>query len=239
MSDTDGRNDQTTNENRLYVLSGVRKRYLIGAVPVDALAGIDVEIRRGEFLAIQGPSGSGKSTLLNVLGLIELPTGGSVVFRGGETVGLAETELTAIRRRSVGFIFQNFNLQPVLSALENVEYALYVERRFSARVIRERAMETLVGVGLEKFIEHKPAELSGGQRQRVAIARALVKNPEVILADEPTANLDSKTAAQILELMGNLQNQRGTTVIVATHDQGIGAMAGRRIIIRDGLVAQS
>ena len=218
----------------LYRLLDVHKSYKVGDVVVDALRGLSLELAEGEFVALQGPSGSGKSTLLNILGLLETPTSGGIEFHGKRLESCGEGELTDIRQNYIGFIFQNFNLIPVLSALENVEYALYLEQRWSKRDIRERAMTWLISVGLEKFADHKPRELSGGQRQRVAIARALVKRPQLIIADEPTANLDTKTAAQILELIGELKTKSRTTVLVATHDKATADRAERIVKIRDG-----
>lgn len=220
----------------IYHLDNVTKTYMVGKVPVDALAGLTLTIRKGEFAALQGPSGSGKSTLLNVVGLIEKPTTGSVQFRGQDVTQANEGRLTDLRQECIGFIFQNFNLIPVLSALENVEYALYLEQRYTQAEVRERAKVAIKSVGLERFSAHRPAELSGGQRQRVAIARALVKDPQIIIADEPTANLDSKTASQILDLMKYLNSELHTTILVATHDQAIADMAGRIIKIKDGRI---
>jgi len=225
--------------SEIYQLQDVTKTYMVGKVPVDALSGLSLSIREGEFAALQGPSGSGKSTLLNVVGLIEKPTRGSILFRGADVTGAKEGVLTDLRQRYIGFIFQSFNLIPVLSALENVEYALYLEQRYSRGEVRERAMRAIQDVGLERFATHRPAELSGGQRQRVAIARALVKDPRIIIADEPTANLDSKTAAQILELVRNLKEKLNTTILVATHDKAIADMAERIIKIKDGRIDEN
>lgn len=222
----------------IYQLSHIAKIFHVGKVDIEALKDISIELTEGEFVALQGPSGSGKSTLLNILGLIDRPTRGSIRFFDQNLDQADENKLTAVRQSHIGFIFQNFNLVPVLSALENVEYALYLEQKFSRAEVRERAQACIASVGLERFSTHKPAELSGGQRQRVAIARALVKNPKLIIADEPTANLDSKTAAQILQLIRNLQEQSKTTVIVATHDKATADMAGRIIHIKDGLLDQ-
>jgi putative ABC transport system ATP-binding protein len=218
----------------IYHIDNVVKTYMVGRVPVEALCGLNLNIRQGEFAALQGPSGSGKSTLLNLVGLIEKPTSGTLTFRGIDVTNANERLLTELRQEYIGFIFQNFNLIPVLSALENVEYALFLEQKFTRKEVRERSMEDLRGVGLERFVTHRPSELSGGQRQRVAIARALVKRPQMIIADEPTANLDSKTAAQTLELMRGLKDQFNTTILVATHDKAIADMAERIIRIKDG-----
>lgn len=222
--------------SEIYQLNNVSKTYMVGNVPVDALNGMTLSLRRGEFAALQGPSGSGKSTLLNVVGLIEKPTTGGIRFRGQDVTQANEELLTDLRQECIGFIFQSFNLIPVLSALENVEYALYLEQRFTREEVRERAMGAVQSVGLERFASHRPAELSGGQRQRVAIARALVKKPQIIIADEPTANLDSKTAGQILDLMKRLKDELHTTIFVATHDKAIADMAERIIKIKDGRI---
>ncbi|MEY4630970.1 MAG: hypothetical protein RIQ81_1090 [Pseudomonadota bacterium] len=218
----------------IYVIDNVIKTYMVGRVPVEALCGLKLNIRKGEFAALQGPSGSGKSTLLNVVGLIEKPTSGTLTFRGMDVTRANEHLLTELRQQYIGFIFQNFNLIPVLSALENVEYALFLEQKFSRKEVHDRAREAVRSVGLERFSTHRPSELSGGQRQRVAIARALVKRPQIIIADEPTANLDSRTAAQILELMRGLKDEFQTTILVATHDKTIADMAERIIRIKDG-----
>lgn len=218
----------------IYKIDNVIKTYMVGRVAVEALCGLNLNIRKGEFAALQGPSGSGKSTLLNVVGLIEKPTSGTLTFRGMDVTKAHENLLTELRQQYIGFIFQNFNLIPVLSALENVEYALFLEQKFSRKEVRDRAREAVRSVGLERFSTHRPSELSGGQRQRVAIARALVKRPQIIIADEPTANLDSKTAGQILELMRGLKDEFQTTILVATHDKTIADMAERIIRIKDG-----
>lgn len=220
----------------LFSLTGITKEFVSGAVKFQALRGIDLTIEKGEVIALTGPSGSGKSTLLNVIGLIEQPTAGTLSFAGKALSAFDEAALTAIRRRSVGFIFQSFNLIPVLSALENVEYALYLEEKFTRAEIRAEAMEVLAKLGIDRYAHHKPAELSGGQRQRVAIARAIVKKPEVVVADEPTANLDSKTAAQIIDQIRSLNKLSGTTVIIATHDVNLASTAGKIVSIKDGLV---
>ena len=218
----------------LYELQDVSKEYPMGATHVTGLDSVSLQIMESEVVALVGPSGSGKSTLLNVLGLLETVTRGTLKFCGQEIGSLSEAERTSLRRHSVGFIFQNFNLIPILSALENVEYALCLNGLESMSALRKQALYALDAVGLTKVAHHRPAQLSGGQRQRVAIARALVKSPKVILADEPTANLDSKTAAEILSLMGDLKNRQGATVIIATHDIGIASSADRRVTLKDG-----
>jgi putative ABC transport system ATP-binding protein len=223
--------------NSVYQLTNIKKVFRIGEVEVPALRGVNLVIQPGEFIAMQGPSGSGKSTLLNTLGLLEVPSSGELRYLGNVVDPRNETARTTLRRESIGFIFQNFNLVPVLSALENVEYSLCLDRQLKPTEIKERSIEMLKSVGLEKFMHHKPAELSGGQRQRVAIARALVKSPKVILADEPTANLDSVTAEQIIELILNLKKSMGTTIIMATHDQQLAKMTERTVRILDGVIA--
>lgn len=218
----------------LYHLRDIRKTFRVGLTDVNALAGVNLTLFPGEVLALQGPSGSGKSTLLNVLGLLEQPSTGSLSFNGLNTISARDSVLTKLRRDNIGFIFQNFNLVPILTALENVEYALYIERRLDRQAIRQQALQCLHDVGLERFVDHRPAELSGGQRQRVAIARAIVKKPKVILADEPTANLDSKTATQIIGLIRDLNRNYKTAVFVATHDSEIANSADRIVRIKDG-----
>jgi putative ABC transport system ATP-binding protein len=219
----------------LYSLSNVKKNFQVGSVSVSALQKIDLDVKSGEFLVLEGASGSGKSTLLNVLGLVETMSDGSLSFNGKTLNGLSDKELTELRRLSMGFIFQTFNLVPILSAVENVEYPLLLLGQTGPDV-RKQALEMLQAVGLEKFAEHKPAQLSGGQRQRVAIARAMVKKPAVILADEPTANLDSSTAQQILTLVQALRKQYGSTIILATHDMRVAEMADRRVHLKDGMI---
>ena len=221
----------------LYQASAIKKIYKTGSVDLAALQGVSFDIPDKSFLALVGPSGSGKSTLLNLLGLLEHPSEGQLKFDGIDIVSTPETTLTKIRRETIGFIFQNFNLISILSAVENVEYPLLLQRRWSRQQTRKMATELIEQVGLGPFGHHNPSQLSGGQRQRVAVARALIKRPKVILADEPMANLDSQTSQQILTLMKNLQKEYGTTLIIASHDKEIAAMADRRITIKDGLVA--
>jgi putative ABC transport system ATP-binding protein len=218
----------------LYHLSEITKDFRVGEINLTALFQVDLTIEEGQFVALMGPSGSGKSTLLNILGLLEVPTKGSLCFFGKTLEHHSETELTKIRRSAIGFIFQNFNLLPVLTALENVEYPLNLMQGLSVNTISRKSKETLARVGLENFLHHRPAQLSGGQRQRVAIARALVKDPKVILADEPTANLDSQTAGQIIQLLKEIQSTLKTTVIVATHDSHVAKSAGCVVFLRDG-----
>jgi putative ABC transport system ATP-binding protein len=203
---------------------------------VRALDGVSIRIDRGEMVAIMGPSGSGKSTLLHLLGALETPTSGTIALAGRRFEGLGERELTLLRRETIGFVFQFFNLLPALSAEENVVLpALIAGRRDQAT--RERAVEMLERVGLGARREHLPAELSGGEQQRVSIARALLLEPELVLADEPTGNLDSRSSAEILALLGELNSAEGHTIVMVTHDPGAAATAGRVVFLRDGQVA--
>lgn len=216
-------------------VESVIKNYLLGKVVVPALKDISIAVEKGEFLAIAGPSGSGKTTLLNIIGCIEKPNSGKILIDDIDVAGRSSNELAEIRARKIGFIFQNFNLLPVLTALENIEYPL-LSQKISPEKIKERTIAALEKVGLAQFGEHKPMELSGGQRQRVAIARAIAAEPAIILADEPTANLDHKTGQEILSLMKKINQEQGTTFIFATHDQKIMEMAGRLIKLWDGEV---
>ena len=216
-------------------IEGVCKNYKIGKTSIPALENINLEIEKGEFLAIAGPSGSGKTTLLNIIGCIDKPTLGKVLIDGVETQTLSSDTLADIRAEKIGFIFQNFNLLPVLTAAENVEYPL-LNRNIPAKKRKQRTEQALCNVGLEKFADHKPLELSGGQQQRVAIARAIVGNPLMILADEPTANLDHTTGEGILSLMKKINQEQNTTFIFSTHDQKVMDKASRLIKIWDGKI---
>jgi putative ABC transport system ATP-binding protein len=216
---------------------GLRKRYRLGEVSIDALRGVDLDVARGEFVVVAGPSGSGKTSLLNLLGCLDEPDEGQVLFAGKDLASLSEGEKTETRRRQLGFVFQSFNLLPVLSAFENVEYPLWIDGVPRAER-RRRAEEALAAVGLEDRLRHRPDQLSGGERQRVSLARALVHDPLAILADEPTANLDSRTAAAIVDLLARMNVERGTTFLFATHDPAIVARAPRTIRLRDGLVVE-
>ena len=217
----------------MYKLSGVTKNYAKGRETVAALRGVDLVIEDGEWLAIQGPTGHGKSTLLQILGGLDRPSGGIVDFDGRDLAQLREAEMTRVRATSIGFVFQTFNLVPTLSALENVEAAM-VPLRVPAAGRRERATAALAEVGLEDRLDHLPSEMSGGQQQRTAIARALVKQPKVILADEPTGNLDEETRDEIIELMEGLWRDRGLTVIMVTHDSTVARRAQRIAWISKG-----
>ncbi|MCX7751081.1 MAG: ABC transporter ATP-binding protein [Candidatus Bipolaricaulota bacterium] len=214
---------------------GLVRTYRLGRAEVPALRGVDLEISEGEFLAIMGPSGSGKSTLLNLLGGLDLPDAGVVRYRGVELSRQSREALAEFRGRKVGFVFQTFNLIPTFSALRNVELPL-VFQGLSRRERRRRAEEGLAQVGLESRLRHRPGELSGGEQQRVAIARALVADPEVLLCDEPTGNLDSASGAQIMELLASLNRERGITLVVVTHEPEVARLAGRRVLMRDGRI---
>jgi len=215
------------------------KDYVLGKQRVQALKGVTLAVNEGEFLAIAGPSGSGKSTLLNLIGLIDTPSSGSLVVSGRDVTGQSPDQLAELRSRAIGFIFQTFNLLPVLSARENVEYPLLLHKELSKQQCRERAAHYLDVVGLAKFAHHRPNELSGGQRQRVAIARALATQPKIVLADEPTANLDHKTGEEILALMKDINREAAVTFIFSTHDPKVMALADRVVRMSDGeLVAR-
>jgi putative ABC transport system ATP-binding protein len=217
-------------------LHGISKRYQMGSAEVVALADVDLTIARGEYVALIGPSGSGKSTMMNVLGCLDLPTTGTYALDGHGVAGLSEDELARVRNRKIGFIFQSYHLMPRTTLVDNVAQPL-IYRGIAPAVRRERAHAALARVGLEARTLHKPNELSGGQRQRVAIARALVGTPEVLLADEPTGNLDSKTASEIMGLFGDL-NAEGMTIIVVTHDPAVAAHCRRVVRLHDGRVIE-
>jgi putative ABC transport system ATP-binding protein len=216
------------------VAENLVKTYKMGDVEVNALRGLTVSIDRGEVVAIVGPSGSGKSTLMNILGCLDRPSSGEYTLDGETVAGLTDDQLADIRNRKVGFIFQSFNLLPRATALANVELPLRYSGKTEGR--KERARQSLTEVGLEDRMTHRPYELSGGQQQRVAIARALVNDPAIIMADEPTGNLDSKVGQEIMDLLLNLNKQSGTTLIIVTHDPKIAAQTQRTIHIRDGVV---
>ncbi len=218
----------------LIEVRGVRKTYQMGEVEVHALNGVDLEVERGEYLAVMGASGSGKSTLMNLLGCLDTPTEGSYRLNGVAVEELEDAELAAIRNKEIGFVFQTFNLLARTSALGNVELPL-VYAGVPRRERRRRALETLARVGLADRVDHQPNELSGGQRQRVAIARALVNNPSILLADEPTGNLDSATSEEIMVLFDAL-HAAGNTVVLVTHETDIAAHTERQVLLRDGVV---
>jgi putative ABC transport system ATP-binding protein len=222
-------------------MRNIKKDYPLGETVVHALRGIDLSVEKGGFISIIGPSGSGKTTLLNIIGCIDTPTEGIVKIADEDISSLDDKKLTAIRLFKVGFIFQTFNLIPVLNLVENVEFPLLLmkERNWSKNEIRERAVRCIEEVGLKDFIDHRPAELSGGQRQRVAIARALVTKPQIVLADEPTANLDSETGANILSLMKHLNETEKVTFIFSTHDPDVLQYASQVIKIRDGQIVET
>ena len=212
-----------------YELRGVAKFFQRGPATVRALDGVDLKIEAGEFVALEGPSGSGKTTLLQLLGALDRPSAGDIVFEGRDLASLPDSQLAALRLRSFGFVFQQFNLIPTLTAVENVEVKLA-----PVGGNRARALDLLGEVGLGERADHLPAHMSGGEQQRVAIARALSVDPRVVLADEPTGNLDTATGAEIIELLAGLAAEHGSTVIVATHDAGLAARAPRRLSMRDG-----
>jgi putative ABC transport system ATP-binding protein len=214
----------------------LRKVYKMGEVEVHALRGANVKIRRGEIVSIMGPSGSGKSTLMNILGCLDHPSGGQYILDNEDVSHLKDDQLAVIRNRKVGFVFQSFNLLPRATALSNVELPLRYAGVTRGRA--ERARQALEAVGLGDRLHHRPTELSGGQQQRVAIARALINDPAIIMADEPTGNLDSKSGKEIMELLLKLNSERGTTVIIVTHDPSVAQQTGRIIRLHDGLVVE-
>lgn len=219
-------------------VENVKKIYQMGVVEVHALAGVSFKVRRGEVVAIMGPSGAGKSTIMNILGCLDRPSAGEYVLDGEPVSSLSDDQLADIRNRKVGFVFQSFMLLPRQTALANVELPMRYAG-IPAKERHERGRRSLESVGLGDRISHRPTELSGGQQQRVAVARALVNNPAIIMADEPTGNLDSKSGEDIMELLKALNRERGTTVIVITHDQNIGKQAQRIIQLRDGLLVEN
>lgn len=216
-------------------LRDVWKTYQMGAVEVHALRGLTLKVRKGDFVAIQGPSGSGKSTAMNLIGCLDIPTKGKVFLDGQDIAKLGESDLAQIRGRKIGFVFQQFNLIHTLSAVENVALPMLFQE-LSAEERHERAHRLLEQTGLRERKGHKPNEMSGGEQQRVAIARALANNPEVILADEPTGNLDSKTGMEIMDLLLALHKKERKTVIVVTHDQKVAEFADRVELLRDGRI---
>jgi len=224
------------NNGEVVRLIDVHKTYRTGDVEVPAVRGVSLNIRGGEFVALMGASGSGKSTLMNILGCLDRPTSGSYVLDGADVSALDRDRLADIRNRNIGFVFQNFNLLARTSARENVELPLlYGERRLTNAEVRAKADQVLASVGLAGREDHHPSQLSGGQQQRVAIARALINDPEIVLADEPTGNLDSRTSVEIMGIFQQL-NDRGITIIMVTHEPDIASYARRNVVMRDGLV---
>lgn len=219
-------------------LKDVKKSYRLGQTVVPALRGIDFHVNRGEFTAVIGASGSGKSTLLNMIGCIDDPDSGSVKIDGIEVTTLADDDKSRLRNAKIGFIFQSFNLVPVLSVYENVELPLLINTSIKPEQRKERVMSAISDVGLETFIKNLPDQLSGGQRQRVAIARALAGNPDLVLADEPTANLDSTTSAKIIDLMLELNSRRRVTFLFSTHDERLMERVSRIVHIQDGVIRE-
>ena len=216
-------------------LHGVRKTYRLGAHVIPALQGVDLVVQRGELLALTGPSGSGKSTLLNLCGLIDTPDAGDIVLGGTAVQGLDEQARTLLRRDALGFVFQSFNLVPVMTVAENVDYPLFLAG-VPAAERRDRVAQQLAAVGLQAHAHHRPDALSGGQRQRVAIARALVKRPRLVIADEPTASLDSHTADQVLDLMRARGQAEGAAFVIATHDSRLTRRCDRVVALLDGRI---
>ena len=214
---------------------GLKKTYVMGRRTLEVLRGVNIEIGRGDFVALRGASGTGKSTLLHLIGGLDSPNGGEILFNGQNLATFSEIELTRFRNRRVGFVFQAYHLLPELTALENVCLPARVAR-ISAAQTEERGRELLARVGLAERVEHKPSELSGGEQQRVAIARALINDPELLLADEPTGNLDSKTGGEIIELVKNLCAEKQMTLVIATHDEKVAAHAKRTIQLADGQI---
>ncbi|MCX7986677.1 MAG: ABC transporter ATP-binding protein [Bacteroidales bacterium] len=223
-----------TDPSPVIQLKELVKHYYVGSIVVPAIRSITLEIKKGEYVAIMGPSGSGKSTLMNIIGCLDTPTKGTYMLNGIHVNTLNDDKLAEIRNKEIGFVFQTFNLLPRFDVLENVMLPL-VYAGYEKKERKERALEVIRSVGLEERIHHKPNELSGGQRQRVAIARALINNPSIILADEPTGNLDSKTSAEIMQLFDEI-HQQGNTIILVTHEEDIARHAHRVVRLRDGMI---
>ncbi|MBS3811497.1 MAG: ABC transporter ATP-binding protein [Halanaerobiales bacterium] len=222
----------------LLVLKNVKKIYHQGVINVPALKGVELIVEKGEFTTVFGPSGSGKTTLLNVIGCLDKPTEGEIYFTGDNIADLDKRYLAEIRRKNIGFVFQSYNLIPVLTAYENVEFAIKILKNISSREIKKRVFKMLELVGLQGLENRKPNELSGGQKQRVAIARSLVKKPKLVLADEPTANLDSKTGEDVLKIMLEMNEELKTTFLFSTHDPLVMDYAQRKIELKDGQITR-
>jgi putative ABC transport system ATP-binding protein len=220
----------------LIELTDIRKVYSLGETTVTALDGVSLDIERGDYVALMGPSGSGKSTLMNTLGCLDRPTSGSYLLDGEEVVTMSRDERARLRNRKIGFVFQSFNLLARTSALENVELPLMYSGGMTAKQRHAKAKELLDRVGLGSRLDHHPGQLSGGQQQRVAIARALANEPAILMADEPTGNLDTRTSAEVMELFAQLNEDENLTVILVTHDQDVGRNARRTMVLRDGLI---
>lgn len=221
----------------LLELNKVKKIYQQGKIEVPALRGVDLIVEEGEFTAIFGPSGSGKTTLLNMIGCLDTPTEGEVSLSGKKVSDLSRKALAMVRRFNIGFVFQAYNLIPVLTAYENVEFAIRLTGHSSESQMKEKVLKMLAEVGLKGLESRRPNELSGGEKQRVAIARALVKEPKIVLADEPTANLDSETAADVVDIMRKMNKELGTTFIFSTHDPAVMKYASRFINLKDGMIS--
>jgi putative ABC transport system ATP-binding protein len=221
----------------LVELKQVHKDYYLGETKIAALRGIDLKVEKGELVAIWGPSGSGKSTLCNIVGMLDTPTSGRFFFEGNDVSNLSDEKRSELRNKAIGFVFQTFNLIPVLSAVENVILPLEIRGESGVKA-NEKARHQLSDLGLGEYMAHRPNKLSGGQQQRVAIARALINDPAIVLADEPTANLDSDTAVKIIESVRELNQKRGATFIFSTHDQRLLARINRKILLRDGIIVQ-
>lgn len=227
-----------SDRNKQIIITDLSKTYVLGGVEVFAIKEISLAVASGEFIAIMGASGSGKSTLMNILGCLDRPSAGIYMLEDVDVGHLSRDEMAGIRNKKIGFVFQNFNLLPRTTALENVELPLYYMENISSRQRRELAKEMLRMVGLQGREKHHPSQLSGGEQQRMAIARALINKPSIIMADEPTGNLDSSTGGEIMEIFQNLNQNLKKTIIFVTHDQDIAYFAGRRIKLKDGVIIE-